>query len=72
MQDDGIRHERFAAPSMRAYITLIGAAAVSAAAMHMVKSTAAGDPPDRLAQHSTLLVDLPQSSIDTSLQPFGL
>jgi hypothetical protein len=72
MQDDRTRHGRFVAPSTRAYITLIGAAALSAAVMHMVKSTTAADPPATLAQHSTLPVDLPQSSIDTSLQPFGL
>ena len=66
------RHERFNAPTMRAYITLIGAAALSGAAMHMVRSTTAAEMPDTLAQHLTRPTDLPQSSIDTSLQPIGL
>jgi hypothetical protein len=62
----------FAAPSMRAYITLIGAAALSGVALHMVRSTTAADLPDMLAQHLTRPTDLPQSAIDTSLQPIGL
>jgi hypothetical protein len=65
-------YERLIAPSRRAYVTLIGAAALSGAAMHMVRSTTAADLRDMLAQHYTMPVDLQQSSIDTSLQPFGL
>ena len=57
---------------MRAYLTLLGAAALSGAAMHMVRSTTAADMPERLAQHLTRPTDLPHSAIDTSLQPFGL
>jgi hypothetical protein len=70
--DNDSRRERFIAPSMRAYITLIGAAALSGAAMHMVRSTIAAEMPNRLAQHLTLPIDLQQSAIDTSLQPIGL
>jgi hypothetical protein len=66
------RYERFKAPSLRAYITLIGAAALSGAAMHMARSTTAAELPDMLAQHITLPSDLPQSAIDTSLEPVGL
>ena len=65
-------YDRLIAPSRRAYVTLVGAAALSAAALHMVRSTTAADLRDRLAQHYTMPVDLQQSSIDTSLQPFGL
>jgi hypothetical protein len=70
--DGDSRHQRFTAPSMRAYITLIGAAALSGAALHMVRSTTAAELRDMLAQHLTLPSDLAQSAIDTSLQPIGL
>jgi hypothetical protein len=63
---------RFSAPSIRAYLTLIGAAALSGVALHMVRSTTAADLPDAPAQHLTRPTDLPQSAIDTSLQPIGL
>ncbi len=64
--------DRLIGPSRRAYVTMAGAAALSAAALHMVRSTTAADLRDMLAQHYTMPVDLQQSSIDTSLQPFGL
>jgi hypothetical protein len=66
------RHPRFTAPSMRAYLMLIGAAALSGAALHMVRSTTAADLPDALAQHVTRPTDLPHSAIDTSLEAIGL
>jgi hypothetical protein len=66
------RHGCFTAPSMRAYLMLIGAAALSGAAMHMVRSTTAADLPDMSAQHLTRPTDLPQSEIDTSLEAIGL
>ena len=72
LQADTARHRRALAPSIRAYLTLIGAAALSGAAMHMVRSTTAADLPDMLAQHLTRPTDLPHSAIDTSLQPIGL
>jgi hypothetical protein len=70
--NDPSQQQRFAAASRRAYITLIGAAALSGMAMHMVRSTTAAELPDMLAQHLTLPIDLQQSAIDTSLQAVGL
>ena len=58
--------------SVRAYVTMIGTAALSALALHMVRSTTAAEMPEPTAQHLTLPVDLHASSIDTSLQPVGL
>jgi hypothetical protein len=69
---DEPQQQRFAAASRRAYITLIGAAALSGMAMHMVRSTIAADLPDMLAQHLTLPIDLQQHAIDKSLQAVGL
>jgi hypothetical protein len=66
------RHTRFTAPSMRAYLMLIGAAALSGAAMHMVRSTTAADLPDMSAQYQTRPTDLPHSAVDTSLEAVGL
>jgi hypothetical protein len=72
-RDERSAGERFTiAASRRAYVTLIGAAALSGAALHMVRSTTAADLRDMLAQHYTMPVDLQQSAIDTSLQPIGL
>jgi hypothetical protein len=65
-------YTRFTAPSKRAYLMLIGAAALSGAAMHMVRSTTAADLPDMSAQHLTRPTDLPHSVIDTSLEAVGL
>jgi hypothetical protein len=64
--------QRGRAPSIRAYLLLIGAAALSGVALHMVRSTTAADLPDTLAQHLTRPTDLTRSAIDTSLQPIGL
>ncbi len=72
LRADDARHGRFSAPSMRAYFTLISAAALSGAALHMVRFTTAAELPDMSAQHLTRPTDLPQSAIDTSLQPIGL
>jgi hypothetical protein len=69
---DNARLARWSAPSNRAYLTLIGAAALSAAALHMVRSTTAADLPDTLAQHLTRPTDLPHKAIDTSLDAIGL
>jgi hypothetical protein len=65
-------YTHFTAPSKRAYLMLIGAAALSGAAMHMVRSTTAADLPDMSAQHLTRPTDLPHSAIDTSLEAVGL
>jgi hypothetical protein len=72
MQDATAIQERITLRSIRAYAMLIGAAAISGAALHMARFTVAADLPDQLAQHSTRPIDLPQGSIDTSLQPVGL
>jgi hypothetical protein len=69
---DNARQGRIRAPSMRAYLALLGAAALSGAALHMVRSTTAADLPDTLAQHLTRPTDLPHSAIDTSLEAIGL
>jgi hypothetical protein len=49
--------ERGAAPSVRAWVTLIGAATLSAMLLHMAKSTTAADRSNPMAQHSTLPID---------------
>jgi hypothetical protein len=69
---DAARNARSSAPSNCAYLTMIGAAALSAAALHMVRSTTAADLPDPLAQHLTRPTDLPHNAIDTSLKAIGL
>ena len=69
---DAARQARSFVPSKRAYLTLISAATLSAAALHMVRSTTAADLPDTLAQHLTRPTDLPHSAIDTSLEAIGL
>jgi hypothetical protein len=69
---DKVREGRICAPSKRTYLMLIGAAALSGAALHMVRSTTAADLPDTLAQHLTRPTDLPHSAIDTSLEAIGL
>jgi hypothetical protein len=71
-QRDAAQQARSCAPLKRAYLTLIGAAALSGAALHMVRSTTAADFPDRLAQHLTRPTDLPQGAIDTSIEAIGL
>jgi hypothetical protein len=72
MQDANAIHECITLPSMRAYFTLIGAAALSGLALHMVRSTTSAEMPGMSAQHLTLPIDLQHSSIDTSLAPIGL
>ncbi len=69
---DNARQGCVCAPSMRTYLMLIGAAVLSGAALHMVRSTTAADLPDTLAQHLTRPTDLPHSTIDTSLEAIGL
>ncbi len=66
------QHERLRAPTTRAYLALLGAAALSGAALHMVRSTSAADMPEWSAQHLTRPTELPHIEIDTSLQPVGL
>jgi hypothetical protein len=70
LHDDDHRATR--TPSMRAYLMLLGAAALSGMALHMARSTTAADLPDTLAQHLTRPTDLPQDAINTSLQAIGL
>jgi hypothetical protein len=73
MQDaNAAVNQRIALPSMRAYLALIGTAAVSGLAMHMVRHTAAADMPALSAQRLTLPIDLQHGAIDTSLAPIGL
>jgi hypothetical protein len=67
-----LRQHCTALRSVRTYVTMIGAAALSALALHMVRSTTAADMPRPTAQHLTLPVDLHAGSIDTSLQPVGI
>ena len=69
---EGACQARSSAPSKRAYLTLIGAAALSAAALHTVRSTTAADLPDTLAQHLTPPTDLPHATIPPPLEPLGL
>jgi hypothetical protein len=55
-----------AAPALRprrSYVALVGAAALSAAALQMVRSTTAADLPSLLAQPSTLPIDMPRPAI---------
>jgi hypothetical protein len=72
LRHDAARSARSAAPSGLAYVAMIGAAALSAVALHMARSTTAADLPDPLAQHLTRPTDLPHSAIDTSLKAIGL
>ena len=60
----GSRSRRLTVSLIRAYLTLIGTAALSGLALHMVRSTTAADLPDPWAQHSTLPVDRLQGPID--------
>ena len=52
LRADDARQGRFSAPSMRAYFTLISAAALSGAALHMMRSTTAADLPNHLRTHA--------------------
>ena len=77
MHDDtamhGLPQERCTAiRSVRAYATMVGAATLSALALHMVRSTTAADTPEPAAQYVTLPLDLQATWIDTSLQAIGI